>query len=125
MRKSGAQRQREYRARLKARQAAASGAPTPPQNAAQAAPEPASSIVRRPLAEAGTCGLFLDGPVMTICDGNFAYSATLSPHEMLGLGLRLLRACGVAVELTAPDADRPRPMSVSTPIAAIRPQGNA
>ena len=122
MAQSDAERQRRYRERKRAREA---GTPTPPQNAAQAAPEPSAGITRRPLAEAGTCGLFLDGPVITICDGNFAYSATLSPHEMLGLGLRLLRACGVAVELTAPDAERPRPMSIHTPIAAIRPAGNA
>lgn len=121
MRKSGAQRQREYRERLKARQEAASGTPTTPQNAPQAA----SGIVKRPLAEAGTCGLFLDGLEVTLADGCHAYTAALTPQEALGLGLRLLKSCGVSVELTGLGEDRPRPLPASTPISLIRPQGHA
>lgn len=122
MAQTDAERQRRYRERKRAREA---GTPTTPQNAAQAAPERASGIVKRPLAEAGTCGLFLDGLEVTLADGCHAYTAALTPQEALGLGLRLLKACGVAVELTGLGEDRPRPMPASTPVGMLRPAGNA
>src|SRR5512134_298363 len=98
MAKSNAQRSREWRQRQKARRLGVAGNQAVPSAASDATP--AAGVVKRPLAEKGTCGLFQDQLAITIADGEFAYTMQLSPNEALGLGLRLLQQVGVRVELT-------------------------
>lgn len=95
MAQTDAERQRRYRERKRAREA---GTPTPPQNAAQAAPEPseAAGIVKQRAAPGMPAGLYLDHLTLTFVADSHAYRMQLSPNEAGELSLRLAAAVQAA-----------------------------
>ena len=89
MAKSAAQRQREYRARQKACQAAASEAPQP-------TPDQTGGIVKQRAAPGMPAGLYLDNLTLTFVADGHAYRMQLSPNEAGELSLRLAAAVQTA-----------------------------
>lgn len=108
MAQSPAERQRRHRERVRAAAA----------EAAARAPSPAVEAERPP-------SLIIQGLRLGIAHGDTVYCIDLMPGEALQLAMRLFTEIGIGVQLT-PTGEResPRPMSVNTPIAAIKVQGH-